>query len=214
MNIKEINLTPAELNAILEHKRMMSEKQGKEVTVEQAIEHFILHLRADWLKEKQHRDVQAQQEEIEKHKYFRSKDAGRDIGKATAAEEWCVKYAHIWRAERESLEQNGFLKVDVVIQSENGLHIEPASTLAILAGKFDCEVYMHRDDMDYYNLIIQGKKYLNVKSILGLLSVAARKGDSMEFIATGPEAQQALDAIVGLINRQVQSGGARAGKPV
>ncbi|MBU4199223.1 MAG: HPr family phosphocarrier protein [Verrucomicrobia bacterium] len=200
MSIKEINLTPAELNAILDHKRVMSEKQGKEVTIEQAIEHFILHFRADWRQEKQHRDTQTQREEIEKHKYFRSKDEGRDIGKAMAAEEWCAKYAHIWRAERESLERNGFIKVDVVIQSENGLHIEPASRMAVLASKFDCEVYLHRDNMDYYNFILQGKKYLNVKSILGLLSVAAWKGESLELIATGPEARPALDAVIGLIN--------------
>lgn len=213
MNVKEINLTPAELNAILEHKRSMSAKQGVEVTLEQAIEHFILHLRADWLKEKQHRDVQAQREEIEKHKYFRSKDEGRDIGKATAAEEWCAKYAPIWRAERESLERNGFLKADVVIRSEEGLHIEPASTLAALASQFDCEVYLHRDDMDYYNFILQKKKYLNVKSILGLLSVDAKKGDSVELIATGPEARQALDAVVHLITMAGQSaeGGSRQG---
>jgi len=205
MNIREINLTPAELNAILEHKRIMSEKQSQEITIEQAIEHFILHFRTDWLKEKQHRDTQAQRDEIEKHKYFRSQDEGRDIGKAAAAEEWCAKYAHIWRAECESLERNGFLKVDVVIQSENGLHIKPASTLAALASQFDCEVYLCRDNMDYYNFILQGKKYLNVKSILGLLTMAAKKGDSLEFIATGPEARQALDAIVRMIATQLQS---------
>ena len=38
MNVKEINLTPAELNAILEHKRIMSEKRKQGVTLEQAIE--------------------------------------------------------------------------------------------------------------------------------------------------------------------------------
>ena len=199
MNIKEINLTPAELSVILEHKRIMAEKQDQAITIEQAIEHFILHFRTDWLKEKQHRDTLAQREEIEKHKYCRSQDEGRDIGKAAAAEEWCAKYAHIWRSECESLERNGFIKADVVIQSEHGLHIQPASTLAALVAKFDCEVYMCRDSMNYYNFILQGKKYLNVKSILGLLTMAAKKGDALEFIATGPEACQALDAIVHMI---------------
>jgi len=205
MNIKEINLTPAELVAILEHKRVMTEKQGKEVTIEQAIEHFILHLRADWLRDKQHWDSLNQRGEIEKHKYFRSKDEGRDIGKAAAAEEWCAKYAHIWRAERESLEQNGFLKADVVIQSRNGLHLQPASTLALLVSRFNCEVYLHRDNMDYYNFVLQGRKYLNVKSILGLLSVAAKQGESLELIATGPEARPVLDAIVKMITTQFQT---------
>lgn len=206
MNVKEINLTPAELSAVLEHRRCMAQSHGAEVSFEQAVEHFILHVRADWLKEKLHRDTLAQREEIEKHKYFRSQREGRDIGKAAAAEEWCAKYAHIWRAERESLERNGFVKAGVVIQSEHGLHIKPASSLALLAARFDCEVYLHREGMDYYNFILQGKKYMNVKSILGLLVVAAKKGDALEFIATGPEAQPALDAIVAMINRQIQTG--------
>ncbi len=199
MNVKEINLTPAELNAILEHKRIMSEKRKQGVTLEQAIEHFILHLRADWLQEKLSQDIQAQRAEIEKHKYLRSQNEGRDIGKATAAEEWCAKYAHIWRLERESLERNGFQQISVVIKSPEGLHIEPASTLASLASKFNCEVYLHRDKMDCYNFILQDKKYLNVKSILCLLTVAAAQGDAMEFIASGPEAKQALDAITSFI---------------
>ncbi len=205
MNVKQINLTPAELHAILEHCHSMAEKHGQNISLEQAIEHFILHIRADWLKEKLHRDVQAQRQEIEKHKYCRSKDEGRDIGKAAAAEEWCAKYAHIWRAECESLERNGFLKVDIVINCQRGLHIEPASTLAVLVSRFNCEVYLYRQKMDYYNFILQGKKYLNVKSVLGLLCVAAHKGDALEFIGTGPEAQQALDAIVDLINKQGSS---------
>ncbi|NLB60569.1 MAG: HPr family phosphocarrier protein [Lentisphaerae bacterium] len=204
MNVKKINLTPAELKAILEHKWEMSEKHGREITLEQAIEHFILHMHADWLKEKQHLDTQAQREEIEKHKYLRSQDAGYDIGKTAAAEEWCAKYAHIWRAERESLERNGFIKADVIIQSPHGLHIEPASTLALLASQYDCEVYLHRCGMDYYNFILQGKRYMNVKSILGLLSVAAQPGDALELIATGPEADPALEAIVQLINKHDQ----------
>jgi phosphotransferase system HPr (HPr) family protein len=200
MNVKEFNLTPAELGAILEHRRSMADKQGKEISLEQAIEHFILHVRADWLKEKLHRDAQAQREEIERHKYYRSKDEGRDIGRAVAAEEWCEKYAHIWRAERESLERNGFLKAEIVIQSAKGLHIEPASTLAALVSRYNCEVYLHREPMEYYNFILQGHKYLNVKSILGLLSVAARQGEALEFIATGPEARAALDAVIAFIN--------------
>lgn len=200
MNVGEIDLTPPELAAILEHKRVMAEKKSADVSIEEAIEHFILHFRADWLKEKQRRDNEEQRKEIDKHKYFRSMHIGRDIGKAAAAEEWCEKYAHIWRAERESLERNGFLAINVVIQNQNGLHIQPSSTLAVLARKFDCEVYLHREGMDYCNFVLQGKKYLNVKSVLGLLTVAAQRGDALEFIATGAQAQKALEAVAKLIN--------------
>lgn len=201
MRVKDINLTPAELQAILDHKRTMAVTRGVEISLEEATEHFIQHYELDWLQEKQRRDLTEQRREIEKHKYFRSEKEGHDIGKARAAEEWCEKYAPIWRAEHESLDRNGFLKVSVVIQSEQGLHMQPASTLAVLAQHFDCEVYMHRLGMDYYNFIMQGKKYLNVKSVLCLLTVAAEKGESLEFIATGPQAKAALENIAAYISQ-------------
>ena len=201
MNVKHINLTPAELQAILNHKRTMSVAHGVAVSLEEAIEHFIEHYELDWMREKQRRDLTEQRHEIEKHKYLRSEKEGHDIGKARAAEEWCEKYAPIWRAEHESLERNGFLKISVVIQSAQGLHMQPASTLANLAQQYNCEVYMHRAGMDYFNFILQGKKYLNVKSVLCLLTVKAEKGELLEFIATGTQAKNALENIAAYIGQ-------------
>lgn len=195
MNIKDINLTPAELQVILDHKRSMSVAHGIPVSLEEAIKHFIEHYELDWMREKQRRDLTEQRYEIEKHKYLQSEKEGRDIGKARAAEEWCAKYAPIWRSEHESLERNGFLKISAVILSERGLHMQPASMLATLAQQYNCEVYMHREGMDYFNFILQGKKYLNVKSVLCLLTVKAEKGELLEFIATGAQAKTVLENI-------------------
>ncbi len=200
MNVKNINLTPAELQAILEHRRTMSVAHGVPVSLEEAIEHFIEHYEFDWMQEKQRWDLAEQRREIEKHKYLRSEKEGRDIGRARAAEEWCAKYAHIWRAEHESLERNGFLKIDATIQIEQGLHLKPASTLANMAQQYNSEVYMHRPGMDYFNFILQGKEYLNVKSVLCLLTVRAEKGELLEFIATGPQAKAALENIAAYIS--------------
>ncbi|MFH1475969.1 MAG: HPr family phosphocarrier protein [Verrucomicrobiota bacterium] len=203
MNVKDINLTPAELQAILDHKRTMSVAHGIEVSLEEAIEHFVEHYELDWMREKQRGDLAEQRREIEKHKYLQSEKEGRDIGKARAAEEWCDKYAPIWRAEHESLERNGFLKISLVIQIAQGLHFEPASTLANLAQQYNCDVYMHRAGMDYYNFILQGKEYLNVKSVLCLLTVKAEKGELLEFIATGTQAKAALENIAAYIGRGI-----------
>ena len=201
MNVKDINITPAELQAILDHRRSMSVARGHEISLEEAIEHFVEHYELDWMREKQRRDLTEQRHEIEKHKYLRSEKEGRDIGKARAAEEWCEKYAPIWRAEHESLERNGFLMISVVIQNEQGLHFEPASTLANLAQQYNCEVYLHRTGMDYFNFILQGKGYLNVKSVLCLLTVKAEKGELLEFIATGTQAKTALENIAAYIGQ-------------
>ncbi len=205
MNVKEVNLSPAELQAILEHRHAMSVAEGVEITLDEAIDHFLKHYWLDWMREKQRRDLLEQRQEIEKHKYLQSQKAGYDVGKAHAAEDWCEKYAPIWRIERESLERNGFLKIVVVIQNERGLHFEPASTLANLARNFDCEVYLHREGMDYYNFILQGHKYLNVKSVICLLTVAAQRGEKLSFIATGPQAKDVLAAIAAYIHQDYKT---------
>lgn len=200
MDIKDINLTPAELRTILDHQHAMSLAEGIEVSLESAIEDFMEHCRESWLHDKQHRDSVEQIREIEKHKYFRSIEEKHDIGKKTASEEWCARYAHLWRAERESLERNGFLQAKVILQSEKGLHLQPAATLARMAQKYDCDVYLHHDKMDLCNFVLQGKRYLNVKSVLGLMSVSAAKGDVMEIISAGPQAKNALEEIAKYIN--------------
>lgn len=199
MDVKDINLTPAEFQAILEHRRTMSAAHGVEVSLEEAIKHFVEHYEFDWLREKQRRDMAAQRQEIEKHKYLRSEKEGRDIGKARAAEEWCAKYAPIWRAEHESLERNGFLKISAVVKNVGGLHLRPASTLASIVQQYECDVYVHRARMEYFNFILQGKKYLNVKSVLCLLTLKAEKGEELELIATGAQARIVLEEIAALI---------------
>jgi len=202
MNATETNLTAAELKAIEEHKYFLSQKRGAEVTIEEAIADFIENFAEDWGREKLRRDNQEQRQEIEKHKYLRSLEEGRDIGKTSAAEEWCEKYAHIWRAERESLERNGFKKAVVTVQNEKGLHVRPVSAVAALAAQFDCDIYIHKDGMVYYNFLLEGQPYMNVRSILGFLSLGAARGDTLEFIATGSQASQALEALEKLMKSE------------
>jgi phosphocarrier protein HPr len=196
------NLTAAELKAIEEHKYYLSQRRGTEVTIEEAIADFVQNFAEDWRNEKLRRDNLEQRQEIEKYKYFRSMEEGRDIGKHSAAEEWCQKYAHIWRAESESLERNGFKSMLVTIQNTDGLHLRPLSTVAGLAAKFDCDIYVHREAMPYYNFLLEGRPYMNVRSILGFLSLGAVRGDTLEFIATGSQAEQALKALAELLGKE------------
>jgi phosphotransferase system HPr (HPr) family protein len=199
MNEAPLNLTAAELKAIEEHKYFLSQQHGREVTIEEAIADFMQHFEDDWRREKLRRDNAEQRQEIEKHQYLRSQEAGRDIGRQTAAEEWCQKYAHIWRAERESLERNGFHRLRIQVTDAAGLHLRPASTVAEIARKFDCDIYVHRDGMTLYNFILDGRPYRNVRSLIGVLSLGAMQGDWLEFIATGREAEAALAEVAELL---------------
>jgi phosphotransferase system HPr (HPr) family protein len=195
----EYNLTAAELKAIEEHKYFLSQKRGAEVTIEEAIADFISNFAQAWRDEKLRRDNLEQREEIERHKYFRSQEEGRDIGKSRAAEEWCEKYAHIWRAERDSLERNGFNRISLVIQNEKGLHMQPVSDVAALAARFDCDIYVHKSGMNYYNFLLEGRPYMNVRSILGFLSLGIQLGETVEFIVTGSQSKEALAALEKLL---------------
>lgn len=195
------NLTAAELRAIEEHKYYLSQQRGAEAPIEDAIDDFVRNFAEDWLREKLRRDNLDQRKEIEKHKYLRSIAEGRDIGRSSAAEEWCQKYAHIWRSERESLERNGFQRVLVTIQNPDGLHLRPVSAVASLAAKFDCDIYVHRQGMTYYNFLLEGRPYMNVRSILSLLSMGTALGDTLEFIATGSQAEPALKALEELLTK-------------
>lgn len=202
MDVKKIDLIPSELAAIQTHKYFMSLNEGREVSIEEAIQDFVEKYRADWLREKQRRDNEEQIKEIERHKYFRSREKGYDIGSRTASEEWIGNYAHIWREEKESLQAHGFLQVKLVVENEEGLHIKPASKLAEIARDCDCDMYVHRRGMEYYNFVLNGNEYLNVKSVLSLLQLDAIKGEELEFIATGAEAKEALEAVERLLKEQ------------
>jgi phosphotransferase system HPr (HPr) family protein len=199
MNTQGIKLTASELQAIEEHKYYLSQRRSREVPIEEAIEDFVRSYAAAWRREKLRRDNLAQMQEIEKHKYFRSMAEGRDIGRATAAEEWCRQYAHIWRGERESLARNGFVQSVVHVQAPEGLHLRPTSDLADLAARYDADVYVHKDAMPYYNFILGDKPFMNVRSVLGLLSLGIRCGDRLELIATGRQASEALAALTAAI---------------
>ncbi len=204
MNDKKIELIPAELAAVEKHKYFMSQKENREVSIEEAIGDFVEKYRADWLAEKQRRDSQEQIQEIEKHKWHRSEEEGYDIGSGAASTEWITKYAHIWREEKESLQAHGFLEARLVVQNEEGLHIKPVSKLAEIAFNCDCDMYVHRKGIDFYNFVVNGKEYLNVKSVLSLLQLDAAQGEEIEFIATGAQAREALDAVERLLSQRDQ----------
>ena len=57
----------------------------------------------------------------------------------------------------------------VVIRSELGLHARPAAEFVKAAGKFKCSVQLAK----------QVDEWVNGKSVLGILTLAAEQGDSL-----------------------------------
>jgi len=200
-----LDLTAAELAEMVKYQEALEKKIGKKTELWEAVDDFLRNARAEWEREKLARDLAEQRKEIEKHKWIESEKAGYDIGEKRAIEDWTRKYAHIWRSERESLEKNGWEVLLITVGIARGLHMRPTSTLATIAGRFEAQVYVHRQGMEVYNFKLNGKPYINVKSVMGMLTLGAVKGDMLEFIATGKEAREALAAISEYVTATAES---------
>ena len=198
---RRVDLTPAELHAIEEHKYFLSLERGAEVTIEEAIEDFLRRFAEDWRREKVRRDNLAQRSEIERLWHSRAAEEGRAIDPSDAAGEWCERYAGIWRTERESLERNGFRRMEVTVVNPLALHVRPWSAVAITVARHDCDVYVHTAGMPYWNFQLQGRPFMNVKSVVGVLSLGIELGDTLEFIAMGAQADQVLVALREMVGR-------------
>jgi phosphocarrier protein HPr len=77
---------------------------------------------------------------------------------------------------------------DIRIVNSLGLHARPASQLAKLAGKYRADIHIRR-----------GSDQVNAKSIMGIITLAAGQDTLLRFIATGPDADEALEAINALV---------------
>lgn len=71
-----------------------------------------------------------------------------------------------------------------VIAKEEGLHARPASELTKLCQKFSSDIKLIKD-----------LKEVNPKSILGILSLGAGKGDQVTVKVNGQDEQEAMKTI-------------------
>lgn len=79
----------------------------------------------------------------------------------------------------------------VQIVNRNGLHARPAAEIVKLASKFQSDITIVKDDLD-----------VNGKSIMGVMMLAAEHGSSITFRAEGPDADQALEALITLVTNK------------
>ena len=77
---------------------------------------------------------------------------------------------------------------EATIVNQEGLHARPAAKIVRLASTFDSEIELFKDGLA-----------VNGKSIMGVMMLAAGKGSSITIEATGPDADEALSALLALI---------------
>lgn len=77
---------------------------------------------------------------------------------------------------------------EIEIGNKLGLHARAAAKLVHTASRFDSDVTIGNNEEE-----------VNAKSILGLLTLAASKGTRVRVRASGPDEDEAVDAVVDLI---------------
>ncbi|MCL1125640.1 HPr family phosphocarrier protein [Shewanella surugensis] len=78
---------------------------------------------------------------------------------------------------------------EITICNKLGLHARAATKLAILASEFDASITLIQDD-----------KQASASSVLGLLMLESGMGKTVNLVAEGKDAKEALDAVSELIN--------------
>jgi phosphocarrier protein len=81
------------------------------------------------------------------------------------------------------------IKVSATISNKLGLHARASAKLTKLAGSFPCEIYLAR-----------GERRVNGKSIMGVMLLSAGLGSAIEIEVEGERSQEAVDALLALIN--------------
>ena len=78
---------------------------------------------------------------------------------------------------------------EAMVGPDEGLHARPAAEFVRTAKRFSSEI-----------MVVKGEREANAKSSLKLMTLGARKGDTLTIRAEGEDAKEAVDALVELIS--------------
>lgn len=76
------------------------------------------------------------------------------------------------------------------IRSRQGLHARPAALFCQVANRFKSSIQVRK-----------GRRVVDGKSIMGILTLAASRGSTLEVTAKGPDAQEVMMALDQLLSR-------------
>lgn len=80
------------------------------------------------------------------------------------------------------------IEKELTIRNKMGMHARPAAQFVKRASKYQCDVWVEKDD-----------EPVNGKSIMGLMMLAAGIGSTVEVICSGRQAADAMAAISTLV---------------
>jgi phosphocarrier protein len=86
------------------------------------------------------------------------------------------------------------LRVTVTVPNVLGLHMRPAKAFVELAGQFQSAVHVSKGS----------EPAVDGRSILSLIGLGAEQGTELTIEVSGPDQQQAVDALVALVKEFVK----------
>lgn len=79
---------------------------------------------------------------------------------------------------------------EVVVKNQRGLHASISAKIVQIASKYSSDIFMYH-----------GKNKIDIKSILGLMSLAVTAGERVTIETIGDDAAEALDAITEIVGQ-------------
>ncbi len=87
------------------------------------------------------------------------------------------------------------IQITTTISNKLGLHARASAKLTKLASSFPCDVWLAK-----------GERRVNAKSIMGVMMLAAGLGSEVVLEAQGEREQEAIDALLALIQDKFGEG--------
>ncbi len=82
------------------------------------------------------------------------------------------------------------IEKEVTIKNRAGLHTRPAAVLVKLAAQFKSEFFIYKDGFE-----------INGKSIIGVMTLAAEQGSTLQLKFEGDDEEQAMQTVTRLFER-------------
>ena len=81
---------------------------------------------------------------------------------------------------------------EIVVRCESGLHNKQATYFVQKANEFECSVWIEA-----------GSRKMNAKSLLGIMSLGIVSGTTVNLVASGSDAEAAVEALEVLLLRDI-----------
>lgn len=190
-------LTPGLLREVETDKLAVSQQQGREVLLAEAIDNYV-ERHPGTPEERNHAAFNRWElEQIRNHKWIESERAGRDIGGNAAAIDWLGRFGRDHGFTWQSLETHGFASKFVQARKRVA-----GRELTDLARTYDATSYLHEPGIRPTFLLetVDGvQPYVDLRSASDTGELMIYQNDKIMLVGYGNQAQEVLKALENIL---------------